>query len=66
MKIATWNVNSIRARQDRLLAWLILATEPLAKCRTVAEIDRAERKGEKPSDHAPVMVIIMERGADAQ
>jgi exodeoxyribonuclease-3 len=22
MKVATWNVNSIRARQDRLLAWL--------------------------------------------
>jgi exodeoxyribonuclease-3 len=22
MKIATWNVNSIRARQERLLAWL--------------------------------------------
>ena len=23
MKIATWNVNSIRARMDRLRAWLV-------------------------------------------
>jgi len=43
MKIATWNVNSIRSRLERLPAWLqknnglrldyILATEPLAKTR---------------------------------
>jgi len=34
----------------------VLATKPLAKKCTAAEIDRAERKGEKPSDHAPVVV----------
>jgi exodeoxyribonuclease III len=38
----------------------ILATEPLAKKCTAAEIDRAERKGEKPSDHAPVVVEFEE------
>jgi exodeoxyribonuclease-3 len=43
----------------------ILATESVAKCCTVAEIDREERKGEKPSDHAPVMVV-MEHGANDQ
>jgi hypothetical protein len=30
----------------------ILATEPLATRCTAAEIDRGERKGDKPSDHA--------------
>lgn len=32
----------------------LLATQPLASRCTAAEIDRAERKGAKPSDHAPV------------
>jgi exodeoxyribonuclease-3 len=36
----------------------ILATAPLAKSCMVAEIDREERKGAKPSDHAPVIAII--------
>ena len=31
MLIATWNVNSIRARQDRLIAWLVLH-QPDALC----------------------------------
>lgn len=31
MKIATWNVNSVRARKDRLLAWLA-AREPDVVC----------------------------------
>jgi exodeoxyribonuclease-3 len=53
-------------KNDGLRIDYILATEPVAKCCTVVEIDREERKGEKPSDHAPVMVTIMERGADAQ
>ena len=52
MKIATWNVNSVRARLERLLAWL-QKTQPDS-----AEIDRHERKGEKPSDHAPVMATF--------
>ena len=33
----------------------IFATQPLACRCTSAEIDRQERKGEKPSDHAPVI-----------
>jgi len=34
----------------------VLATKPLAEKCVAAEIDRGERKGEKPSDHAPVVV----------
>jgi exodeoxyribonuclease III len=41
-------------KNDGLRLDYILATEPLAKRCTAAEIDRKERKGEKPSDHAPV------------
>lgn len=33
----------------------ILATEPLAERCVGAEVDRRQRKGEKPSDHAPVV-----------
>jgi exodeoxyribonuclease-3 len=33
----------------------ILATEPLAERSTDAFVDRDERKGQKPSDHAPVI-----------
>ena len=33
----------------------ILATEPLARRCTAASIDRQERKGKQPSDHAPVV-----------
>ncbi|MCD4825856.1 MAG: exodeoxyribonuclease III [Phycisphaerae bacterium] len=36
----------------------ILATAPLAQRCTSAEIDRDERKGQKPSDHAPVVTIF--------
>ena len=36
----------------------ILVTEPLAKRCTGVEIDRDERKGEKPSDHAPVIATF--------
>jgi exodeoxyribonuclease-3 len=35
---------------------LVLASEPLAERATFATIDRQARKGEKPSDHAPVIV----------
>jgi hypothetical protein len=38
----------------------IFATAPLATCCTSAEIDREERKGEKPSDHAPVAAELNE------
>jgi exodeoxyribonuclease-3 len=36
----------------------IFATKPLAARCTGAEIDRQERKGEKPSDHAPVVAVF--------
>jgi len=37
---------------------LLLATEPLAARCVATEIDREERKGPKPSDHAPVLVDV--------
>ena len=43
------------AKNDGLRLDYIFATQPLAYRSTVAEIDRQERKGEKPSDHAPVI-----------
>lgn len=36
----------------------ILLSRPLAKRCTAVEIDRNERKGKKPSDHAPVLAVI--------
>jgi exodeoxyribonuclease-3 len=36
----------------------IFATQPLAARCAAAEIDRQERKGEKPSDHAPVIAVL--------
>ncbi len=45
-------------KNDGLRLDYILATEPLATCCTSAEIDREERKGEKPSDHAPVIAVF--------
>ncbi len=36
----------------------VLITTPLAKRCTAVEIDRNERKGEKPSDHAPVIATF--------
>jgi exodeoxyribonuclease-3 len=45
-------------RNDGLRIDHILATAPLAKRCTGASIDRAERKGKQPSDHAPVIAIF--------
>lgn len=45
-------------RNDGLRIDHVLASEPLAKRCTEAFIDREERKGEKPSDHAPVVVTF--------
>ena len=45
-------------KNDGLRIDHILATEPLAKRCTGAEIDRDERKGQKPSDHAPVVATF--------
>jgi len=36
----------------------IFATEPLAARCSSAEIDRNERKGKQPSDHAPVLATF--------
>ena len=36
----------------------IYATESLADRSTAAEVDRDERKGQKPSDHAPVIAVF--------
>lgn len=36
----------------------LFATAPLAACCTAAEVDRDERKGSKPSDHAPVVAVF--------
>ncbi len=38
----------------------VFATSPLARCCTSANVDRQERKGEKPSDHAPVIAVFDE------
>ena len=42
-------------KNDGLRLDYIFATQPLACRCTAAEIDRQERKGETPSDHAPVI-----------
>jgi exodeoxyribonuclease-3 len=36
----------------------ILVSPPLAKRCVSVEVDREERKGEKPSDHAPVIAMF--------
>lgn len=36
----------------------ILATEPMAQLASEARVDRDERKGKQPSDHAPVIVTF--------
>ena len=43
MRFATWNINSLNVRQERV-EWCI--------------IDRNARKGKQPSDHAPVIVDL--------
>jgi exodeoxyribonuclease III len=45
-------------RNDGLRLDYIFATAPLAVRCTSAEIDRQERKGEKPSDHAPMIAEL--------
>jgi exodeoxyribonuclease-3 len=42
-------------KNDGLRLDYIFATPSLAAHCTASEIDRQERKGEKPSDHAPVI-----------
>jgi hypothetical protein len=38
--------------------WVERGQHLLAACYTAAVIDRDERKGEKPSDHAPVVTLF--------
>lgn len=45
-------------KNDGLRLDYILATQALAARSTSAEVDRQERKGEKPSDHAPVVAMF--------
>ena len=45
-------------KNDGLRLDYVLATESLAGRCIRADIDREERKGEKPSDHAPVMAAF--------
>jgi exodeoxyribonuclease-3 len=44
----------------------IFSTAPLAACCTSAEIDRQERKGAKPSDHAPMIAVFDDVEATAK
>ena len=45
-------------RNDGLRLDHVFATEPLAARCTAVEVDRDERKGTKPSDHAPVLATF--------
>lgn len=42
-------------KNDGLRIDYVLATRPLADTRAATSVDREERKGQKPSDHAPVV-----------
>jgi exodeoxyribonuclease III len=46
-------------KNDGLRLDYVFATQSLASRCTSAEIDREERKGEKPSDHAPVVATLL-------
>ena len=51
-----WDYRQMAFPQNRgLRIDMIYATPPLAQQSTGARIDREERKGDKPSDHAPVI-----------
>ena len=45
-------------KNDGLRLDLILATPPVARACVAASIDREERKGKQPSDHAPVLATF--------
>lgn len=54
-----WDYRSLGfVRNDGLRIDHIYVTEPLARRCTDAYVDRDERKGEKPSDHAPVLAVF--------
>ncbi len=58
--IYTWWDYRLRAfaRDDGLRIDHVFATAPMADRCTAAEIDRQQRAGERPSDHAPVMAVF--------
>jgi len=57
-----WDYRNLASpKNDGLRLDYILATQPVACRCTVAEIDRQERQGEKPSDHAPVIAEFCEQ-----
>jgi len=45
-------------KNDGLRIDHIFATEPVAARCVAADVDRAERKGSKPSDHAPLLAVL--------
>ena len=45
-------------QNDGLRLNYLFAAAPLACRSTSAQIDRQERKGEKPSDHAPLVAVF--------
>ena len=49
-------------KNDGLRLDHIFATGPLAARCTSTEIDRQERKGARPSDHAPVVAVFNDGG----
>lgn len=57
MRVATFNVNSIRSRLDLVVDWLqnhqpdILASPPLAQQCSNSYIDLEPRRTDRPSDH---------------
>ena len=54
-----WDYRSLAfPKNDGLRLDYIFATAPLAARCVSAETDREERKGEKPSDHAPVVAVF--------
>jgi len=48
-------------RNDGLRIDHVLASRPIADACVAAGVDRDQRKGEKPSDHAPVVVELLDR-----
>jgi exodeoxyribonuclease-3 len=54
-----WDYRSLAfPKNNGLRLDYVLATSPVADRCTAAEIEREERKGEKPSDHAPVIAVF--------
>ena len=54
-----WDYRAAAFRRDRgLRIDLVLVTPPLASRVAEVTIDREERAGERPSDHAPVTAVF--------